>query len=120
MGTDYPFFLEHDDVSEVARVLRDGRRHLDEARRRARQAARSFSMYESARRLEGSFTRAEGEPSGRSAIQRLRMLLTGHDFRFAGGLVEILESRSDIELHVAHWQTLHEHDNGFARAEFIG
>ena len=43
-------------------------------------------------------------------LQRLRVLLAGHDFKFAGELVEMLESRSDIELRVDHWQTLHKHD----------
>jgi len=110
-GSDYPFFLEQDAVAEVARVLRSGRGRLPETRLHTREAVRSYSISESARRLEGYFLRAEGDLSIRiGSGQPMRVLLAGHDFKFAGELVELLESRSDVDLRFDHWRTLHNHD----------
>ena len=110
-GSDYPYFLEQDAVAEVARVLSAGRGRLRETRLHAREAVRWYSISESARRLEGYFVRAEGDLTIRiGSGQPIRVLLAGHDFKFAGELVELLESRPDVDLRFDHWRTLHNHD----------
>jgi len=115
-GTDYPFFLEQGSVSEMARVLADGRSVLPRTRKRARDVARWYSMSESVRRLESYFTRAEGDVFTRpTGSPQLRVLLAGHDFQFAGELVEVLESRPDIDLRFDHWRTPHSHDEAASK-----
>jgi glycosyltransferase involved in cell wall biosynthesis len=37
-------------------------------------------------------------------------LIAGHDLKFAGELVSVLEMRDDIELAFDHWTSLHHHD----------
>ena len=60
-GADYPLFIEHDSIAEIARVLSISRNQLDKTRLQVRAAAQCYSMSEAARRLEGYFERAEGD-----------------------------------------------------------
>ena len=111
-GADYPLFIEHDSIAEIARVLSISRNQLDKTRLQVRAAAQCYSMSEAARRLEGYFERAEGDLLVRSPRSRpLRVVVAGHDFKFVRELLDLLESRSDIDLRLDRWRTLHDHED---------
>lgn len=110
-GRDYPLFTDSDDVADVLDLLGRCRPALPIARERARNIARPFSMAESAKRLEHSFRRIDGRFGG--AIRpapAVKVVLAGHDLKFAGELLDLLENRPDIDVKVDRWETLHKHD----------
>jgi glycosyltransferase involved in cell wall biosynthesis len=112
LGADYPLFIEHDSTAEIARVLSIGRNQLNEIRRQVRAAVQCYSMSEAASRLEGYLDRAEVDPPVRSPRSRpLRVVVAGHDFKFVGELLDLLESRSDIDLRLDRWRSLYDHED---------
>jgi glycosyltransferase involved in cell wall biosynthesis len=110
-GSEYPLFLEHDSPGDVRQLLTSRRAVIDEAKNRAHSAVRPYSVSASAQRLETYLTRAGGNYASVSRARRpTRVLLAGHDLKFAGELVELLSNRSDIELEIDEWTSLHTHD----------
>ncbi|QCU79429.1 glycosyltransferase [Citricoccus sp. SGAir0253] len=109
LGEDYPFLLEEDSVQEVVRVLGRAPEVLEHARRRAQDAVRWYALSESARRLEGHFAAAESRRR-RPGAEPVRVLIAGHDLKFAGELIEMLQADAGIELLFDEWPSLHEHD----------
>lgn len=109
-GRDYPLFTEGDSLVDVVNVLREytiSRKNLSEATSRA---VLGYSVSSSAARIENYFLRAEADYSQYAlAAKKKRVLLVGHDFKFAGELVESLQARTDIELRFDHWDSLHTH-----------
>lgn len=112
-GNDYPFFVDRDDIDSVVETLVNAKSQILTVRNRVRRAAEYYSMTQAAQRLESAFQRAGIEP-GRErfsgGVAPLRVVLAGHDFKFAGELVDRLEADSSIELRIDKWATLHKHD----------
>ncbi|MBD4478209.1 glycosyl transferase, partial [Xanthomonas citri pv. citri] len=46
---------------------------------------------------------------------RIRVVLAGHDLKFAGELVDLLRDDPGVELRIDHWQGLHRHDEAASR-----
>lgn len=120
-GEDYPFFIEKDDLGHVATLIADSLDMLPEVRKSVRLSAQHYSIQNAAKRLEDAFHRAGvGEElssiSGESS--HLKVVLAGHDFKFAGELVELLKSDKSVELRIDEWATLHKHDENIS-AELV-
>lgn len=114
LGADYPLFVE-DDVLEVLRRACDPRVRRASALR-AHAAARHFRASRAAERLERCFSAQapDLDESPRLPSPRpdgmLRVLLSSHDFKFAGELIDVLRQRDDIELRIDRWARLAHHD----------
>lgn len=110
-GEDYPFFLERDDPEEVVRVLSQAAPVLESARARAQEAVRWYSLSASADRLEGHLSAAETTVVAGTAQQPpVKVLIAGHDLKFAGELIEMLRAHPGITLLFDEWTSLHTHD----------
>ncbi|MEE1620719.1 glycosyltransferase [Zafaria sp. J156] len=123
LGADYPLFLDRDDVAELVRVLSQDAGLIRSARRRAQDSVRWYALSASAERLEGHLAAAETElPARADATPHtapLKVLLAGHDLKFAGELIEMLEAHPLIELRFDEWPSLHVHDEARS-AELLG
>ncbi len=110
LGSDYPLLVE-DDVDSVITALLAARDHLPLIRRRAQQSVLPYSGTATARRFEGYFQRAEPNLAAFPRRgQPVRVVVAGHDLKFAGELIDILETRPDVELRIDRWAALREHD----------
>lgn len=110
-GSDYPLYIEKDDISEVISVLSSLGGVSNVLRQTVRDSVSNYSISKSAERLECYFSVAEADYSVHAcSTGKIRVVLAGHDFKFAGELVDILSARSDIELRFDHWTSLHTHD----------
>lgn len=60
-----------------------------------------------------------GEEAARPAAalepHRTRVVVAGHDLKFAGELVDMLKDDPTVELRIDHWQTLHKHDEAASK-----
>jgi glycosyltransferase involved in cell wall biosynthesis len=107
-GADYPLFVDDDSTSGVVRTLLSARDALPELREDVSRRVRYYSISAAAARLQAYFERAEGDYLRTPrALHKTRVLIAGHDLKFAGELVSVLEMRDDIELAFDHWETLH-------------
>lgn len=106
-GVDYPLFLEEDSPEEVLNVIGTVG-DIGSIRRSAQNAVRSFSFTESANRLEGYFRR--GEVTSKHFERARTFLIVGHDLKFAGELVETLETSGDFTVVYDEWDGLNSHD----------
>ncbi|CAI3800185.1 glycosyl transferase [Pseudarthrobacter sp. MM222] len=110
-GVDYPLYVDDDSTAGVVSTLLSARDALPELREDVSRRVRYYSISAAATRLQAHFERAEGDyrrtPRAR---HKTRVLIAGHDLKFAGELVSALEMRDDIELAFDHWETLHRHD----------
>ncbi|WP_427018378.1 glycosyltransferase [Pseudarthrobacter sp. P1] len=111
LGADYPLFIDDDSPESVVGVLAGLGTVTEELRARVSHAVAEYSVTASAQRLEGHFQCTEVDyaliPRRRKPT---RVLLAGHDFKFAGELVDLLMQRADIELKFDRWPTLHTHN----------
>lgn len=109
-GPDYPLYTSGD-IDSVVHTLLAARPRLQDARHIAQRAVRPYSSSATAERLESYFRRAEPDFTAfpRQA-HPLRVVLAGHDLKFAGELVQLLEERPDVELRIDQWRSLREHD----------
>lgn len=116
LGEDYPLFVDalDDDAATIAARLAAARPHLAELSDRVLAAAEPFRMSRRAEALTRMLERvgAVERPRAHAAPNdhRTRVLLAGHDLKFAGELVDLLQSDPDVELSIDHWQSLHKHD----------
>lgn len=109
-GVDYPLFLEDDSADSVIKALGLSVEELNVLRMKTADKVERYSVSASAPRIEQYFTRSEANYNVYPLVERKqRVALVGHDFKFAGELVESLQGRSDIELRFDHWETLHSH-----------
>lgn len=110
-GSEYPLFLETDSPAAVKRLVTSPVEVIDAAKAQSHAAVSEYSVAASARRLEKYLMRAEGNYTSVPRARRpTRVLLAGHDLKFAGELVELLSNRSDISLRIDEWSSLHTHD----------
>src|SRR5699024_1729976 len=105
----YPLFIEKDSTEEVLNVIVNSFENIDPIRRSAQNAVRRYSFTESANRLEGYFQRGEVESKQFGAPRTF--LVAGHDLKFAGELVETLETSGDFEVIYDEWDGLNSHDD---------
>lgn len=114
LGEDYPLFVDGGDVLAVLRRAAAEPGVLAEAAHRARAAVGSYSMQATAERFSGYFARAEADPATAGALQvherRHRVVVAGHDLKFASDLLETLRQRDDVELRIDKWHRLAAHD----------
>lgn len=111
-GRNYPFFIDTDDLSGAVEAIVAGFHRLQELRGSVREAAAYYSMRQAAERIEKEFRRS-GEESvlpDRAFLRPLRVVLAGHDFKFAAELVDLLDSDDNIDLRIDAWTTLHSHN----------
>lgn len=115
LGSDYPLFIDNGDVVKtLARAASDST-VVDSARAIARKAVASYSGTATATRMSEYFSRAETPQAQldlavRGGERRLRVVLAGHDFKFAGELLELLKQRTDIDVKIDKWTRLNQHD----------
>lgn len=114
LGDDYPLFIENNDPVSTLKAVAEDRSLLRKARSMARNMAHTFSMSCAIKRFQSYFQRAEGHAD--SAVEQsdskssTRVLLAGHDFKFAADLMESLAQRKDINFRVDKWPRLAVHD----------
>ncbi|MBO1031884.1 glycosyltransferase [Tessaracoccus sp. SD287] len=109
LGTDYPLFVDGNDVlTTLARAGADAGL-VAAARERARERVADYSMAATAERMRSSLARALG---AQPAVEgpRHKVLLAGHDFKFAGELIDMLQSHPGFELRIDQWTRLAQHD----------
>ena len=115
-GPDYPLMLDDDRKSTLLAVLAKAPALLDEVRVHAQNAARAYSSSVTAQRLEGYFRRAESDGDNHPLLtERLKVVLAGHDLKFAGELIDTLQRREDIDLRIDHWPALAQHDEAVSQ-----
>ncbi|SHI73225.1 hypothetical protein SAMN02745244_00934 [Tessaracoccus bendigoensis DSM 12906] len=111
LGVDYPLFIDDDSTDAVVATLAAARGNLAEARATARAAARRYSSSATALRLESYFARSEPDLGAHPArSQPLNVVVAGHDLKFAGELLAMLQARPDVELRIDQWEALSSHD----------
>ncbi|TDK27731.1 glycosyltransferase [Arthrobacter crusticola] len=115
-GEQYPLFVE-DNLLEVLESVSADRSQLLAAGKAAREAVREYSISRAAQRLEQSFARSEPNYATTARSQTVtRVVLAGHDLKFAGELIDALAAREDLELRIDKWSTLHTHDGATSEA----
>jgi len=114
LGADYPLFVDRGDVLSPLRAAARSPEILLRAGMIAQQAVRPYSMSATAERFDEYFTRAESDPTSvgilRVRERAHRVVLAGHDLKFAAELIETLQQRDDVELRIDKWQRLASHD----------
>ncbi|MBE6480961.1 MAG: glycosyltransferase [Actinomyces ruminicola] len=114
LGPDYPFFVDEGDVLATLRRAASSPQLLEDARTTARRAVERYSMSATRSRFEQYFARAESDSDQSGLLVRdghkHRVLVAGHDFKFASDLIELLQQRDDIELRIDKWQRLAVHN----------
>lgn len=115
-GADYPLFINGHSQHDLVAALDYSEKDFTVARRRAWEVAASFSISSAGNRLEEAFQRNELANRWREVSgEPLKVVLAGHDFKFSGDLIDLLQSRSDIDLRIDKWETLHKNDEALSR-----
>ena len=117
LGADYPLFAASvDDVADVAAAARDPA-VFSLAASRTSAAAASFALDRAAGRLRAYLARTvpAARPAGAPAGQPLRVVVAGHDLKFANSLIDYFRLQPDLEVRVDHWRALGEHDEARSR-----
>ncbi|MFJ3311988.1 glycosyltransferase [Micrococcus endophyticus] len=121
LGTDYPLFVDaiEDTPEVIADRLAAVRPRLAELSAHVLQAAEPYRMARRAEALRAILERVGVVHRPRALAgprtERTKVLLAGHDLKFAGELVDMLRSDPDVELRIDHWETLHAHDEPASR-----
>lgn len=112
-GTDYPLFVDglEDGPEEVARIIAAARHRLPELSARVLGVAEPYRMSSRAQVLKTWLARVGLPRPARGRRPRpLRVVVAGHDLKFAGELVDLLQNDPDVDLRLDHWSSLHHHD----------
>lgn len=112
LGTDYPLFVDDGDVLATLERAAADAYLVTRARDRAQQRVADYSMEATAARLGAHLARAMSGHVTKVTATPHKVLLAGHDFKFAGELIDLLRSRSDVELRIDQWTRLAQHDKG--------
>lgn len=116
LGADYPLFIDRGDVMETLRRAAADPAIVQTARERASQRVKPYSLSASADRLRGHLLRALGDGADRERrVRPHRVLLAGHDLKFAGELIEMIRQQSRFELRIDKWERLAVHDEAASR-----
>ena len=117
LGADYPLFAASiDDVADVAASALDPA-VFGLAAARTSSAAASFVLDRAAERLRTYLARAvrPALPAGSAGRAPLRVVVAGHDLKFANSLIDYFRLQPDLEVRVDHWRALGEHDEAKSR-----
>ncbi|MGM7669982.1 glycosyltransferase [Microbacterium sp. A93] len=119
LGEDYPLFVEsagHDDAEAVAELIAGAASRLPALRTAVAGAVEGFRIGQRAAVLRGWLDRvglpAAAAPQGSTPI---RVVVAGHDLKFAGELVDLLTDHPGVDLRFDHWSGLHRHDERASR-----
>lgn len=124
LGADYPLFVETltDSAQDIAARIAAVRHELPELSRRVVEAAEPYRMTARARVVVGYLRRLglletprTTEPVPARTAPRTRVVLAGHDLKFAGELVDLLRDDPTVELRLDRWEGLHRHDEAASR-----
>lgn len=123
LGADYPLFVDGatDGPEEIARTIAAARPMLALLTDRVRAAAEPYRMSVRAQVLRDwtervGRNRFEGIPVAGSRPRRaVRLVIAGHDLKFAGELVDLLTDHPEVELRLDRWSSLHHHDEATSR-----
>lgn len=119
LGEDYPLFIDNGDVVTTLRTAAGSPATVARAREIAVNAVRPYSMTATAARFSEYFARAEPDPATRGQLairtRRHRIVVAGHDFKFASDLIETLRQRDDVDLRFDKWHRLASHDESSSR-----
>lgn len=122
LGSDYPLFVDaqRHGPADMAQTIVAAVPQLEELSERVRAVAERFRISARAKVLRGYLERVlpdlEAAPLATAAGRpRTKVLVAGHDLKFAGELVDLLVSRPDIEVRFDRWRTLHHHDEAASR-----
>ncbi|WP_309081896.1 glycosyltransferase [Zhihengliuella sp.] len=122
LGADYPLFIDaaRDTPADIARTIAAALPQLPALAERVRTVADPYRVSARAHVLRGYLERVL--PDEAAAPLRTdgggrpcRVLVAGHDLKFAGELVDLLTSRPDIEVRFDRWETLHRHDEAASK-----
>ncbi|MDO4239603.1 glycosyltransferase [Micrococcus sp.] len=127
LGADWPLFVDPhtDSVEGVARLLAQARPHLGSLAERAVAAAAPYRVSARAEVLRGYVARVvpgfgpDAAPAADPAAdggRPLRVVVAGHDLKFAGELLDLLRAHPRVDLRIDAWETLHRHDESASRA----
>jgi glycosyltransferase involved in cell wall biosynthesis len=115
LGADYPLFAASlDDVADVAASVLDPAVFALAASRTS-SAAASFALDRAAERLRAYLARAVRPAAAPSAGAPLRVVVAGHDLKFANSLIDHFRLQPDLEVRVDHWRALGEHNEAKSR-----
>ncbi|WP_309131132.1 glycosyltransferase [Brevibacterium sp.] len=108
-GEDYPLIVGSDaSVEQVADRIANIAPDLALTAAAAREVATEYSMSAAATRLKRYLVR--GARSIPRTDNGTKIVISSHDFKFLGELVDGLRQRADIDLQFDGWTSLHTHD----------
>lgn len=114
-GQDYPFFVD-DSLDSVLEILNCDLDLVDSYRERVRQAVRGYSMSSAVERFNEYFERLLPNSEVLEVLDKpLNVLIAGHDFKFAGEIIEYFKASSNVNLTIDKWRTLHKNDESSSR-----
>ena len=115
LGADYPLFAASlDDVADVAASVLDPAVFALAASRTSAAAA-SFALDRAAERLRTYLGRAVAPAAAARSGASLKVVIAGHDLKFANPLIDYFRLQPDLEVRVDHWAALGEHDEARSR-----
>lgn len=111
LGEDYPLFVSGDDSpADVAATIAAARRALPQLSERVRAAADRHRESARAESLLDDLARVGligGAARTSTPAEKTKVVVAGHDLKFAGELIDMLSDHPGIELRIDHWDTLH-------------
>ncbi|VEW14735.1 Glycosyl transferases group 1 [Brevibacterium casei] len=108
-GKQYPLLVRSDaSAEEIAELIAFAVPDLPAIASCARDVAVEYSMSSAVARLNRLVER--GVQAAPVSVGRKKVIISSHDFKFLGELVDGLGQRSDVDLHFDGWTNLHEHD----------
>lgn len=119
-GSDYPLYVDGDVTAAVERAAREPGL-VGMAVGRVREVASRYTIGRTAARLRDYFETSLSVPPPvplprpGAADRPLRVLVAGHDFKFAGELLDALHATNGVQVRTDHWTSLHEHDERQSR-----
>lgn len=122
-GADYPLFLDAGDrsIDGAAEVLAKARGEINDLRSKVQRAVEPYRLSNRAVVIRSYIDRFLGtylaDPSAAdSSGKKQKILVAGHDLKFAGELLDMLKGRPDVELKIDHWETLHKNDESLSQS----
>uniref|UniRef100_UPI0028BECA49 glycosyltransferase n=1 Tax=Citricoccus sp. TaxID=1978372 RepID=UPI0028BECA49 len=113
LGADYPLFVDgaEDGPQDIARTIAAARDQLPQLSAQVLAVAEPYRMSARAEALKAWLARIGLPGPERSRRSRpVRVVVAGHDLKFAGELVDLLTDHPDVDLRLDHWSSLHHHD----------
>ncbi|UYG01950.1 hypothetical protein OCT51_12115 [Halomonas sp. LR3S48] len=111
LGSNYPFFASNEEELKVlVKSLPERFDEITAAGKLCRKIAERFSFSSLQNDFNVLFKKVNRKPLTTTRESPLKVVLAGHDLKFARELIEYLESRSDVVLEVDLWKSLRENN----------